>query len=444
MTTASNGPDKPAALESDRSMNERAVRILRGNDKGGYTVPTEGMYPHQWNWDSAFVALGFATFDMDRAIRELETLFEAQWETGMVPQIAFRDDDPRYFPGPSVWRTGRSPASSGITQPPVAASIAWHLWRRTTETRHRTRLGALFPKLFASHRWFHTERDPHGQGVVVIIHPWESGRDNSPEWDAPAARVDVSAVEPYERRDLDFADAHMRPQKHDYDRYLALVQFGRDCGWDHRKIATEGPFRVADVGLSMMMLRANRDLAALAEALGDTTARGEIDGWITLAERGLDFLWDDNAQTFCARDLITGRSSGFVTSASFLAFYAGIGREEQVAALFDHWDRVADRVSFMVPSFDPDHPLFDNTCYWRGPSWAVVNYMLFQGLSEAGQHDRAERAKADTRTMIERHGFREAFSPLAGGGGTGGHDFSWTAAMWLAWASLPKTEGRAT
>ena len=30
------------------------------NDRGGYTVPTEGLYPYQWNWDSAFVALGFA------------------------------------------------------------------------------------------------------------------------------------------------------------------------------------------------------------------------------------------------------------------------------------------------------------------------------------------------------------------------------------------------
>ena len=103
-------------------MDERAQEILRANDRGGYTVPNGRVYPFQWNWDSAFVALGFATFDQDRAWRELETLFEAQWPDGFVPHIVFWKDDAGYFPGPAVWGTGRSPLTSGITQPPVASS----------------------------------------------------------------------------------------------------------------------------------------------------------------------------------------------------------------------------------------------------------------------------------------------------------------------------------
>ena len=31
-----------------------AKRILVSNDRGGYTVPTDRLYPFQWNWDSAF------------------------------------------------------------------------------------------------------------------------------------------------------------------------------------------------------------------------------------------------------------------------------------------------------------------------------------------------------------------------------------------------------
>ena len=195
------------------SLDDKAKAVLRDNDRGGYTVPTRGMYPHQWNWDSAFVALGFATFDMSRAIRELESLFEGQWPDGMVPHIIFRSDDPGYFPGPSVWRTQRNPASSGISQPPVAASIAWRLWQQTTDDAHRRRLRALFPKIVAWHRWFKHYRDPNDHGLVVTVHPWESGRDNSPEWDVPASSIDVSGVEPYQRRDLDHADASMRPRQ---------------------------------------------------------------------------------------------------------------------------------------------------------------------------------------------------------------------------------------
>ena len=416
------------------SFNTTAKAILQMNDRGGYTVPTDGMYPHQWNWDSAFVALGFATFDMSRAIRELESLFEAQWGDGMVPHIAFRSADSRYFPGPEIWRTGREPASSGITQPPVVASVAWTLWRQATDEDHRRRLRALFPKVMAWHRWFHEYRDPEGQGVAVIVHPWESGRDNSPEWDEPGAAIDVSGVEPYERRDLDHADASNRPGQQDYDRYLALVQFGRDIAWDPRQMASQGPFRVADVGISMMLIRADHDLAAWADDLGDGEAWATIDGWLGRSQVGIQMLWDPSVGAYCSRDMVTGRSSGILTSASFLAFYANVANAVAKKTLLGHWARIATRVELMVPSFDPDHPKFDADRYWRGPCWAVVNYMIAQGFMEAGLPDLAGRVHRDTRSMIVRSGFREAFSPIDGTG-SGGGNFSWTAAMWLAWAA---------
>ena len=40
--------------------DDQARAILRGNDRGGYTVPTDMLYPFQWNWDSAFAAWGLA------------------------------------------------------------------------------------------------------------------------------------------------------------------------------------------------------------------------------------------------------------------------------------------------------------------------------------------------------------------------------------------------
>ena len=52
---------------------EQARAILRANDRGGYTVPTNRLYPFQWNWDSGFVAMGWATFDEPRAFAEIAT-----------------------------------------------------------------------------------------------------------------------------------------------------------------------------------------------------------------------------------------------------------------------------------------------------------------------------------------------------------------------------------
>lgn len=57
---------------------ESARAVLRTNDRGGYTVPTDRLYPFQWNWDSGFVAMGWATFDEVRGFNEIEHLLEGQ------------------------------------------------------------------------------------------------------------------------------------------------------------------------------------------------------------------------------------------------------------------------------------------------------------------------------------------------------------------------------
>ena len=78
-------------------LNEQAIAILKKNDRGGFTIPTARLYPFQWNWDSAFVALGLATYDLDRAWTELEMLVSGQCDDGMIPSIVFRTDDQDYF-----------------------------------------------------------------------------------------------------------------------------------------------------------------------------------------------------------------------------------------------------------------------------------------------------------------------------------------------------------
>ena len=60
-----------------RERFQKAVEILTKNDRGGFTVPTSKLYPHQWNWDSAFTALGISTYNKTRAWQELIFLFKA-------------------------------------------------------------------------------------------------------------------------------------------------------------------------------------------------------------------------------------------------------------------------------------------------------------------------------------------------------------------------------
>ena len=86
------------------TMIKEAIDVIKKNDRGGFTVPTNRLYPHQWNWDSGFTALGISSLDKSRAWQELVMLINAQWTNGMVPHIIFHENNPNYFPGPDQWK----------------------------------------------------------------------------------------------------------------------------------------------------------------------------------------------------------------------------------------------------------------------------------------------------------------------------------------------------
>lgn len=414
-----------------KKYDKQARRIMRQNDRGGYTVPTARLYPYQWNWDSGFAAWGFSTFDVKRAWFEVQTLFHGQWDNGMVPHIIFHKRADGYFPGPDVWGVPRIPHTSGITQPPVITTFARAIYEADKEYG-RVHMELLYGRLVAWHRWFMRYR-VH-DGMVAITHPWESGRDNAADWDAALTKVDTSNVGEYVRADLNHVNPEMRPSNLDYDRYLALVQLGRAVNWDEDKIAETSPFRVADIGMTFLFLRACRDLLAIAAELDHITQ--EIRGWVHTLEEGVKRHWNAEKGYYDSYDLRAGKHTDTLGSAAFLCWYAGIRDDRMLPVLKSQLDKVA----FGVPSADPDSPEFHSLRYWRGPIWAIVNTLIGIGLAEAGHIEMAERIRRDTRKLISEHGFFEYFCPHDGAP-AGGDAFTWTAAIWLTWAS-PSARGK--
>ena len=69
-------------MQGYSELRSAATGVLRANDGGGYTLPSRATYPHQWNWDSALIALGWAEIDPARAWTELETLAGARARAG--------------------------------------------------------------------------------------------------------------------------------------------------------------------------------------------------------------------------------------------------------------------------------------------------------------------------------------------------------------------------
>lgn len=416
----------------DRDAEARA--ILRANDRGGYTVPSPRLYPFQWNWDSPLTAIGWATFDLERAWREFETLATGQWADGMIPHIVFHADSDGYYPGPSAWGTNHTPRTSGISQPPVAATCLRHVVDGAPDRDAAlTRARPLIEKLAAWHRWWHETRDPTGSGLVACLHPWETGRDNSVEWDrslaAVAPRVDVSAL----RKDILHADPAERPTHDYYNRVMTIVEDGKAVGWDGAAFFARSPLRVCDLGIQSLLLRADEDLAALADAAGLPAIASQLRTWRMRSLIAMARLWNPVTGAFHSLDMLTDRLTESVSVAAFLPLYAGVATHAQAETLAATWRQAMTTCRFAAPSTMPAVAGFDAKRYWRGPVWPFMNRLVADGFARYGFVDIAERLRCDTRDLIVAGGFREYFDPLTGAG-LGGQGFSWTAAAWLVWA----------
>jgi glycogen debranching enzyme len=415
------------------NLAENAVEILRENDKGTYTVPTKGLYPFQWNWDSCLTALGQRHFDEARAWTEIETLFAHQWPCGMVPHIVFHKKDDGYFPGPEVWATGRPVPTSGITQPPVAGFALRRLYERATDrAAARERARALLPKVADWHRWFYDTRDPAGEGLVAIIHPWESGRDNAIDWDEPFERVPTEGIAPYTRRDTQHANPEHRPTKAQYDRYIWLVEHFRALGWDTAKLHDASPFRVVDPGFNAILIRSCTDLADLADLLGETALAAENRAFAKTGLAAMERLWSDRHGQYLCHDRAAGQPIDSASVGGLLAAFAAIpaDRAAQIATTI-----AKSGTRYIVASHPPSDPRFDAKRYWRGPVWLVVNYMIADGLSRAGQLDTAAAIIGSSLDLIRESGFAEYYDPLMGEP-LGGGRFTWTAAMVLEFLAM--------
>jgi hypothetical protein len=417
------------------SFRTRARDILAGNDRGGYTVPAPKLYPHQWNWDSAFCAIGWCHLDPLRAVQELETLLRGQWDDGLVPHILFNPEAEHYEPGPAAWGTigakgaPRDVRTTSITQPPVAATAARILLERAGgDARVEQALRGLVAGLERWHAWFLATRDPEGTGLPCIVHPWESGMDNAPRWDAALARIEPGEIS-YRRVDNTIVDASERPTRYDYDRYYFIVRERARLGFAPPDPKTE-PLLVQDVAMAAILCRADQDLDALATALG-ASAPGAKARHARIAAALNEQALDRARGIYHDRDVRSGERIAVDHVAGLLPLFAGVVPADVAAKMIARLESPdAFGAPWPVPSVPVKDPVFDSRRYWRGPAWINVNWMLIDGLVRAGARDAADRLAARSLELIEHGGFREYFDPLTGEG-LGAEDFAWTAALAL-------------
>jgi hypothetical protein len=359
-----------------------------------------------------------------------------------VPHIVFDPDveEDAYFPGPGFWRSAAVPdgpadvGTSGLTQPPLHARAALEVAERMGDAdAARAFLERVFPRLAAQHAYLAGRRNAGGAGLAAIVHPWESGLDDSPAWDEPLAAVELpdGGVAPYERRDLRHVDPAERPTDAAYDRFVHLARAYRDGGYADGDLADRAGFLVEDPLFNAIWLWSTHALAEIAGRIGaDAGPFREAAGGLSAAL--VSRLWDGERRRFLPRDLRAGRLVDRRTVLSLGPLLdpdlpADIARAVAAELESPHF-RTSDGIG--VASSDLTGPDFDPRRYWRGPVWANLNWLLARGLRQHGLTAEADRLDETTLRLVAGGGMREYFDPLTGDG-RGSEDFSWTAAMVL-------------
>lgn len=430
---------------TEHDLLEQAKAVLIDNDHGHYTMPARGLYPHQWLWDSCFTAIGLRHIDIERAQIEIMSLLRGQWRNGMLPGMIF-SDEARYRTDRNVWRSWISPDSpddvvtSGITQPPMLAEAIIKVGEKLPLAERRAWYKQTYPHVLAYHEWLYAERDPHNEGLVLLVHPWETGLDNSPPWmhelhDHQLAWW-IRAIEkthfdnviaPFRR------DTHYAPINERFSTIEALAMFDiqrrlRRKNYDINRILNHSLFAIEDLAFNCIFIRANTHLQHIATSIRQDLP-DELLKDIAKAEKALEELWDPYSSQYFPRNFVTHKLIKQPSVAALLPLYAGCISKERARALVDSLEKESlFGPAYPVPSVPLESAYFNAKRYWQGPTWVNINWLIMDGLKRYGFHDHAEALKESNLEMMSKNGIAEYYDPLTGEP-LGADNFSWTAAL---------------
>ncbi|MGF7234469.1 MAG: MGH1-like glycoside hydrolase domain-containing protein [Frankia sp.] len=357
------------------AVRDGAAAVLEEFWRDGYCVPNPSVYPHLWLWDSCFHAISWAAIGDLRAGTELASCLDAQLPHGFVPHMRYAS--------PS---SGRGPLTdrSSYTQPPIYAHAARVCIDRGLELAPDS-IGRIERAL--DYLWNHRRT---ADGLLFIVHPWESGSDDSPRWDDWVGTSVWS-------RDVSTASDH---------RMVAATRFD-----DEGAAVWSADFVVAPAAINAFAGHAASELAAVT---GSAAWQRRADELATAID---DVLWDPHHDMWVDQPIVGGGDSAAIPTLDGL-MGALVTRDGDRARRALTWARDPDRFAAPYgPRFLPrTHARYRPDQYWRGPAWPQLNYMLYLAARRWDEEALAESIADTSRRGALASGFAEYWNPETGAG----------------------------
>ncbi|HKG86993.1 MAG TPA: hypothetical protein VKA95_01600 [Nitrososphaeraceae archaeon] len=314
-----------------------------------------------------------------------------------------------------------------------------------------------------------TERDPEKSGLVTILHPWESGLDDSPIWDDALSRIKIERLLKFERLDVIAVEGAKEtiPSDDMYNKFIYMIELMKQFNYDEQKMHQNFPFKIKDIIFSSILYVANKYLLKIADIIDESNSTDDIREWLSRTEQNFYKYFFPTLQPisttstsasnsatppatykkgseerrlgmtedylFYDYDLISKNWIMKKTITSLVPIYTGLIPKDDIDIFVKwithaHWYGEGRCSTLALPSTDLEETYFKKVTYWRGPVWVNTNWFIYLGLLKYGYQDAAQHIKDGIFDVVSKSGFREYYDPFTGEG-FGGKSFSWTAAL---------------
>ncbi|HME52168.1 MAG TPA: trehalase family glycosidase [Candidatus Lokiarchaeia archaeon] len=360
---------------------------------------------HQWLWDSGFHMITWSYRDVQNSIADLRTMLQFQRHDGFIPEMVFWGTESKTFLA-KLFNSVIGYSSdqyTDITQMPMLPYAVRAIWNATNDV---TLLEEFVPKIVAYFDWWEITRDPDGDGLVSIIHPWESGIDASPLYDP------VHAIKPKNQGKF----------WKTYPKFLLLLHAYRKAGWNIPKILAMEKFNVEDVGVCSVYAAGWGVLAKLASEYDQYLAARCRDKQHFFEKAIVKKCWDEKNKRFISYFHLKGeeRVSMAETVQSLFPLLLETIPDEMLEAVLENLQNPEKfLLSYPIPSVAKSEPSFNpnrNRLLWRGTTWPIDQWFVMEGLINHGRENIAQQLLESWIDLYKKHGIWEYYNPLTGEG----------------------------
>jgi len=355
--------------------------------------------PYQWLWDSGWHIIVRSLRQPEKAAAELRSLLQFQQPNGFIPEIIFWKQPPMLK---TLYRlvSGYSRAEfTDLTQMPMLAYSVRAIWQKTKNT---DLLREFVPPIIRYMEWWET-RDHDADGLVSIIHPWESGMDASPLYD-PALGLKRAAYSGF------------------YFRLWNLLCKYRGLGWDQQAILKQEYFNVEDAGLCSVYADNWGVLASLADEFDREKAAFCRAKHTRYQQAIIQKCWNTKSERFISFFHKGGKEQpvkGETVQALLPLLLDELPENIQSKLLQKIKDPAAFNLPYPFPSVAGYEPAFnpgESGLLWRGPLWPATNWLVMEGLLKHGYTSEAGNILRRWTDLYLKNGTWEYYNPLTGKG----------------------------